>query len=1265
MSHALPSPRSKVFFSVLFVAGSLALPLGGCPKRVPSPTEVLERAARDAAGADADARTLALAAFHGWLVEGDASRAQERLEKAVAKDPREPWALYGQHLLARRAERRTEATTLALALVGAAPEHPLAAVCARFVINQVNTAPTLDGQILTATSKILDSGPPADVAHLLRSARALIFQARGDADAQRAEERALGTVDHWALVGPFSPWTHLDFDQALPPEGDGKVAGPFSTPHGEVKARALHVPDGRFSLGAEGGEGNLFVLATDLEVPEGGDFLVRTVSSAAHRVRVNGILVLRGMRPAPSVHAAKLSLQPGTHRVLVVLSRDDGWGNLALSLMRADGSPANFTARPAEGAPASWTVADGRAAAAKLPRGVLSGTADVFWALEDEVGGALAAFVAVRDGMVRDAEGAHRVGAPLFEGQALSPALLALRAALWLEDDELPQRVARARATRDLEAALSKDPQDVASLLLRARLALDDGRQQEASEWTGQAKAASSPPPYAVTLLRARVELSLGLDAQAAQHAKEALQATPGLCEANALLYDLARRRDAVGAANEALGALAGCREVRLREVSHARVRGDLETAVRLQAALHEAEPLHQGHLFELASLYVSAERYGAALEKLEAARTRWPRNGRIVERMAEVQALAGRAKEALALREAALSLAGGDLSLRRRVHREKTGRELLEEHAVDGQAAITRYREQPGTRDAQTALVLDAAAVEGFADGSRIDRIHIIQRALSQDGVSDIGEVHLPPGAAVLQLRTIKGDGTVLEPEDIAGKDSISMPGVEVGDFVQYEYLEAHGPRGPAMPGFTAPAFYFRLAGVPNVWSTYTVLSPKDAPLKVDGGNLKLPEPRLEGGKWVLRHEERHVPPYIPEPNAPPSVTEYLPWIQAGTGATGNEALVTRFGDALFGRARVNFEVERFAKATVGALTGEDAVRALHRAVMHEVQGRDAGLSLTAASTLAAERGSRLWLLKASLEAVGIPARVAAIGTLHVDPREPLFPNESRMPYVALRAELPDGRHLWLDPAVRFGPFGQLPEQAHGQEAWLFPEPGRPQARVQTPSWEVEGKAVSLKLTLLEDGTLQGEGEERYAGFEGAQLSEALEGLPEDHRRQALQGALSTYFGGAEMEALEVGLVGDVAEPLVVRYRFRVPRFARQEADRWVLGALTYPVNLGRRFVQVGRRTTPLFIDSSERTRTSIELVLPEGRTLQSPLGELGVKSAQGHFLRREKQEGRRVLIEEDFLLHKGRVPVNAYEEFSHFAGQVGLLQTRDLEVK
>ena len=336
-----------------------------------------------------------------------------------------------------------------------------------------------------------------------------------------------------------------------------------------------------------------------------------------------------------------------------------------------------------------------------------------------------------------------------------------------------------------------------------------------------------------------------------------------------------------------------------------------------------------------------------------------------------------------------------------------------------------------------------------------------------------------------------------------------------------------------------------------------------------------------------------------------------------------------------------------------------------VHEAIMERLSGRDSGLTQSASPSIAEGRGSRLWALKASLEALGFPARIAVVRSFAADPAAYLFPSEGLLPYVCVFAALPGGEELWLDTSVRFGPYGALPEQAMGRrEAWLLPEPGRPLARSKTPPARADpGKEVKLALKLTANGDLAGSAEEVYHGFDAAQLGEALESLSLTQRNQALQTALSRNYPGAELASFTAEIRRQVGAPVAIRYTFIASRYARAEgSQKLILPTLTFPVHLGQRFVQVSSRQTPLFIDGTERQHTVAVLELPTGFSLSAPLARAESKSPYGAFVRSEKLEAGRVTIQEEYLLQMARIPVDKYDGFARFAGEVDLLQARDL---
>ena len=1219
---------------------------------------MLDEAAGRAKDAGAPARTVALAGFHAFLVENQPDRARTLAEDALHRDPGEPYALTLVQVLALREGHPEVALDAALRLVQAAPKHPLATVAARQIQESAGLASSLDARILAEAPKALAAGAAGETAVLLRQTLAQLQFL--DEKPELAETRAAaGVPAEVTLLGPLSPLHLLAFGERTEPERTGAIPESVNGPFGTLTPRALPITGGRLSLEAEGLSGDVYVAAVDVEVPIAALYVVRATSPSTHRMLLDGTVLHERRtyeRPGSTVAARAVRLEPGAHRLMAVLLKEERTGSLSFTVSRADGQPSGVRISAAKGSAPRWNGVKVEDAPGFYPD-----AASVAAALEPEAGRALSTYVAARDAETRDVDGARRLLSELGTPPAAA-AWNVLSADLALRDRSLPTKVAQGRATRDLEAALERDPKNVGALLARGFLAVNDQRVDQAVGLAAKARAAHSPVGTPVQLLEARIALAQGVDAQADTLARQSLEQVQGLCEALLVRYDVARRRDAVATTDALLADISTCPGEQLRRVNHWKFRGQLDRALTEMRRLRQRVPGDVALATQEADLLVALKRTDEAAALVRGLTAIRPRDPSLWKRLGDTLALGKHDKEALAAREQALALDGSDLALRRTVERTRTGKEILANFAIDGRKALKAFDARGSNVDGSSVLVVDAAATRAFADGSMVDRIHTVEKVLDQSAVARVAEVQVPQGAQVLSLRTLKADGSALEPESL-DKDTVSLPGVGVGDAVEFEYLLAHPSRRAASPGWTAGAFYFQVGGVADDWATYAVMAPRGSGMTVDAHNMPVPPTKTEGDLEVIRAEVRGAPALVPEPNSPPSGTEQLPFLVVGAGDSGPGGLLTATGDALSTRAQRTYEVEAFARAAAAGKTGLDAVRAIYAAVMDRIPGRDAGLGLTAASTLAQDRGSRLWLLKAALESEGFPARPAMVRTFATDPNPYRFPNEALFPYVCLRVEVPGHEPVWLDTVIRYGPFGLLPEQAaNGREAYLLPEPGRPLVALKTPAQQtVGGREVTLNLALSEDGTLSGDVLEVYSGFESAQLAETLEGVSNEQRDQALQQALSRYFGGAQLSNLRLDVKRAVGAPLSLRYHFVAPRFARVEDGRMTLGPLTYPAQVGRRYVTVGTRKSPLFIDSTELNVSHVALRIPAGWRVDDPLKGGKLESPFGVFTRDER-EGDVFRVEERYRLDMARIPVNQYEAFAGFAGQVDLLQTRDI---
>ncbi|MBS2028670.1 MAG: hypothetical protein JST54_12280 [Deltaproteobacteria bacterium] len=1197
----------------------------------------------------------ALAGWYRYLAEGNAAQARELFGNSTD----DLVSLAGQQELARRDLDLAARGRLAIRLATVGANDPLGRVGAHVMFDLMGQSPQLDAQLAEGAQGILKTKASPAVALSCRLVVARAAELRGDASwAARFAEA--GAVGEYAVAGPLGALHVLDFAKVFPPEQKDALDERYATPVGEVHTRTIRYPTGDVRLTGEPERGDIFYFVSDFSA-QGGDYVVETVGAAPHMLWVDGQkLITRQPESLEGLqHAASVPLTPGAHRLMLKLSRSDG-GQVSVYVLRADGGAEDFKFHAASGPPpgAAPVVADD----GTKPMPVT--TRELFGELAPEVGKLTATYLSARDGLTRDIEGSKTLLAGVDPYPATAP-MLELRAQATLSDHSLPDRTAKGRAGRDLEAATQQDGTDAAAWLLRAGQARDAEQFDDAKVAMSKADAAA-PRSAMVSLNLGRLALARGLDALADQEAKRSIERFPGYCDGVELRYDLARRREAVAESDALIKELVACPDGLERQAELARARGDLAMAEKVELQRAERAPASWRTASELAQVYVSARRYPEAEKVIREQFPIWPRNADLHKQLADILTLQGNATGALDQKRAALALDGADLMLRRQLALAE-GHDLLDNFAVDSKQVIADFEKAPkpeGLASAASAYVLDLAGVKVLPDGTQLERIHTIAQVIDQRGIPQLAEQHLPQGAVILRLATIKKDGRVLEPEALGDKEGVSLPDVQVGDYVDIEYLGATPPRSPAEPGWSSVPFYFRIAESPLFFSTYTVEAPAEGGVQVDAHNMDAPTPKKEGDHFVVHHEAHQVPLFIPEPNSPGG-NEYLPFMQAGTGASAIDALWP-FADSIVGRDAPTLEVAQFAHAAAKDAVGIEAVRALFTAVSDKIKGEANDINDRAALTLARERGSRLWLLKGALKALGISSRIALVRPLAADPSTYLFPNTDLYTYPVLKVDLPDQPSLWLDPSVRYGPFGTLPDQVAGdREAVILPEPGEVLQLVKTPPAPPDApKQVKLHLTLDAQGNVVGEGSEVYAGYEAAYLRQALERFDELQRKQAVEVALSRSFRGAALETLTVDTQQACGAPLTLNYKFTSPHFARAETGKLVLATPIFPLSLGQRFIALAQRTTPLLIGGNESSQSEVRIDLPTGFKATVLGDPANIQTPFGAYKRAARVEQNTLVLDEVSTLNQGRVFPKAYPEFVKFTAAVDQAQQQQMEL-
>lgn len=1215
-------------------------------------------------------RQLALAGFHAWLDEGDASKAEGLWDKALAasapKDgasgksgeaaqAKDPLALYGKLEAARRRLDVPATASLALDICEEAPAHALCLLSVPVIDNATADTPVRDEAMLRRIKGVIQSGKASPSAlRRLRDVEATIELAGGDYQGFAATFRDAGYLDHAWLAGPFSRFSALDWDKPFWPE-EGALAGEGL--RGPVQLREMVVPSAKLSIEGDPSGEHVYYWIADIQVDEGADYLA-SVTGGAVKVFVDGVLVLdrRGFDGfIPGKTGAQVSIPAGRHRVVVKVPRLNDGPEAMVGFSRLDGAPAGFRILKPEGRVGAGDIRVSEASPADFT--VESAAA----ALAPEVGDRLATYIAARS-VGHDRLGRRQAAESLCPDKC-SAQLLSLRGDARKGDPTLPENVSGALSLSDREAAVTLDAYDAASIAVLMENAMGKRRVDKAQAFLEQLKKALPEGAYGLVAVQLAMADQRGLDSETEAAAERLLSVDPGNCMAARKLLDLASRQDAAGKQDEALEKLEKCAASTafLRAV-HYKSKGlyDKSREALLQlTGTREVSPALQRFLVDLA---ISKGDLDEALRLADQFLGTWPRNARAVKLKADILERRGDAEGALALRRHALEVSGDDLELRQAVS-IATGEKILSGALEDGLEWIQRYKKASPLEDAPSTVVLDSYVASVELDGSLVAITQSVSRANDQDGARSIAEVQIPSDANVLVLRTIKEDGTILEAEPIGGKSSTSMPNVEEGDYVEVAYLTARGPSSGFAPAFISPYFRFRSRESRFFHSTFQIRAPEGTDLVLDRQNV--PDgaivDQVKDGVRTITVAFDDVPPFTQEPNGIP-VNENIPWVVVGSRGLDDAMHLSRLADSLWTRSWRSPAIDALAAELVQGKTGREAVEAIYDGVMKRVEG-DESAGKSASETLAEGRGSRLNLTKALLDASGFTTRLVALRSDSLSTWQNTLPAFDLWKTVVLSVDLPEGEVI-LFPALRWAPFGSVPPYMVGARAAVLPSGGWEGAvrffTLPVTGRTMDRKTVSLSLELSADGTLRGQGETVFDGFQGSALRPALEKMGRGRISQLVERAIvGELFKGARLLSHSVNTDDAHPETVAFRYEFEVPRFARVSGDELVVDKGIAPQDLAGDWLKLFVRETPLEVSVPLSYQLSVNLAMPEGYSLKSQEDELKLESKFGTCHRVQKVSGQTVTLDESFLLNRQRVSPEEYPAFGEMITTVDRAET------
>ncbi len=1126
---------------------ALAL-LVGCVPRAPSVADHAAREMRALQRADDRGRATAdelsrLGALR-YLVLGDRDGEAALLARAAGVAADDPRVLWRQLRADSRDARLEEVLAGAIALLEADPDGPYTELAWRLVwANHAKIeglGAFLDAR-RAATLDVVTDAPPAsgidpanpvtsDLLAQLEQERLLTL---GDRAAAVAAIQDRGVLTRWTMAGPAGDDPCLEF--ATLPELDRAQAR-------EVGGAMPFVP-----LHPARSGGGVYDAWTTVSIPAGGRYLVTASATVSLRVEVDGVPLIEQDRWTTfgdrAQHGA-ITLAAGDHEFRVRAATGAGRGSFSVMLRALPGQDPATPTQPFLDAVPGGAVEVLRAARADAP-------------LDPEPWTDLV-LAAALDGV--DFLGREQAAALVYELPD-SPEARRRAGLSTMADNALADGAREVLGLDHLRRALELDPELVGVAVLLARQ--ERRRDPDGSRALAEDTAARRPDFVPAHLERLESYLDQGWEREAEAALQDALAAAPGRPD---LLDEAVTYHESRGRAR----LVRPLREQRLAAIGTplGEARADLlEDLDRLDeaadelAALTALDPLDERLWRERVRLARARGEGGEALALLDRAAATFPGASWPLERRAVLLLAAGDpagADDALA---EALRRDPADLELRKKRWRiaDTPGRWLTglpgapADPEREVREAIAAFEADPGdTAEYPAVVLLDRREIEVLPGGASVFRMHRAVRLQTRAAVEAFAEISQGE-MEIVSARTWRTDGTVVDADPPAEKDSYSLRDLSPGCTVEVQAIAGWGADGGGSDGaYEGPPLSLRSFGEVTLDGELVYLLPADAPVQLRGTGPPPERRELPDGRIALRWSLTDRDPPAPEAMTP-TLEELLPWVQVLAYLDLDETLAQE--RALQRRAiRPDPLVEQLAARL--AVPGDDGatvdgtVRFVREAVRPPASAAEEGADAVDILTIGA--GNHETAVLALLRAAGVEVDRVFLRPTYLPDLGDAPRVSSDYPFSLLRVVLDGGRETrWLDLSDPYVPLGYLHPLYRGAEVIAVEPPRTPlPPRVPAPSGRLPGLTARVDLEVDAAGDAAGTLTLSWFQQSDGLLREELWSVPEADRLQTFEGWLSQSLPGVEVRSLEGRDLADVEGPVTLVLRVAVPGLLTPAGD-------------------------------------------------------------------------------------------------------------------
>jgi len=575
------------------------------------------------------------------------------------------------------------------------------------------------------------------------------------------------------------------------------------------------------------------------------------------------------------------------------------------------------------------------------------------------------------------------------------------------------------------------------------------------------------------------------------------------------------------------------------------------------------------------------------------------------------------------------------------------SGREFYVPYRRDGMDLVRRSA-QRSFSGGPAVILLSDKVVMLRREGPVSIYVHRITRPINKEGISRYGEVTLPRSADLLELRTIKANGEIIEPELAQQKPTISMPALEPGDAIEEEYV-MHYPELDQTPG-NAMVHTFGSFAAPILHSRLVVLSPPDASVRLQ--EQAGPPPALVGennGVVVRIWERDNIAQTIAESSLP--AMNLLPTVAVGPPEKTSDPL----RDQLIDASRTGLHVtETAAELHLPQNASEaDKAKQLYRFVTSKIDstGPDWAAS-PAEDTLAYGQGSRTMALLALSRTIGLKAGLLLARRIDQGCGKPRDLSCYTEPLV--RFWLPGSEPVDVDAESDDLPFGEIPPSLDTRDArfihFLSQDEKKPET-VPLSSRPATEKSIAEADLTFHETDLQANIEVQLGPARAQEVRSMLRNSAERERQAFFEQLAMRTFPGATGVTGTVAHENDPEQPLKLSVRCTVPQFINLQNGSTEIDQLAPALGLATLYGKTATRKFPLLIESLLFESIVFHLHLPDGMDVKGLPSDFTERTEFGEYALHFARLPRQIDIHRDFRVPVQVVAPEKYPAFLTFA--------------